>query len=250
MKPFLCIGHRGAAGLEPENTLRSIRRAMELGAGGVEVDVHLSRDGVLMVIHDASLRRTTGFPGQVREMSFDQLRLLDAGKGERIPTLREVLDEMEQFQREHGRRLWLNIELKGRQTALSVEREIIAAVARGCWQFEDFTVSSFRYRELAALSHPEVQVGLLIRREPLRLLPLLLRFRATSLHLARRLATPRFLRRVEKIRAALAARLPVYVYTVNAPDVMERLRQLGVAGVFTDYPDRCPSIERSLKGGA
>jgi glycerophosphoryl diester phosphodiesterase len=86
------LGHRGAAGLEPENTLRSFQKAMELGVDAVEMDVHLTRDGHVVVLHDSKVDRTTNGKGPVREMSFEVVRKLDAGKGERIPTLQEVID--------------------------------------------------------------------------------------------------------------------------------------------------------------
>src|SRR5947208_10529090 len=86
MSGLLCIGHRGACGHEPENTLRSIRRALELGAQGVEIDVRFV-DGELVVFHDARLERTTNGRGQLARKSFADLRALDAGLGERIPTL-------------------------------------------------------------------------------------------------------------------------------------------------------------------
>jgi len=84
-------GHRGAAGLEPENTLRSIRKAIELGVDRVEVDVRVSKDGWLVVIHDETVDRTTNGHGYVKDLTFHELRELDAGRGERIPTLEEVL---------------------------------------------------------------------------------------------------------------------------------------------------------------
>ena len=100
------VGHRGAAGHEPENTLRSFRKALDLGADMVELDVHLCGTGELVVIHDETVDRTTDGSGSVRDMPFHELRGLDAGKGERIPTLREVLDLLEG-------RAGVNIELKG-----------------------------------------------------------------------------------------------------------------------------------------
>src|SRR5579862_6005632 len=88
---LFCFGHRGAAGHEPENTLRSVRKALELGADGIEVDVYFV-DGKLVVIHDDTLNRTTNGRGRLAENTFDYLRSLDAGKGERIPTLEEIFD--------------------------------------------------------------------------------------------------------------------------------------------------------------
>ena len=86
------MGHRGAPAYEPENTLRSLRRALSMGVDAVEIDVHLSKDGQIMVIHDATVDRTTNGAGRVRDLTFAELRALDAGKGERIPSLEEVAD--------------------------------------------------------------------------------------------------------------------------------------------------------------
>src|SRR3954464_9724202 len=102
MSGLLCIGHRGACGHEPENTLRSVRRALELGAHGIEIDVYFV-DGEIIVIHDAKLERTTNGKGYVARKSLAYLRSLDAGKGERIPTLRQVFDTVD-------RRAFINIE--------------------------------------------------------------------------------------------------------------------------------------------
>src|SRR4051812_8026661 len=142
MSGLLCIGHRGACGHEPENTLRSIRRALELGAQGIEVDVHFV-GGEIIVIHDAKLDRTTNGKGYVARKSFAYLRSLDAGKGERIPTLREVFETV-------GRHAFINIELKGRRTAEPVARLIAEFVASRGRQYKDFLVSSFNRRELRA----------------------------------------------------------------------------------------------------
>ncbi|MEU1789928.1 glycerophosphodiester phosphodiesterase family protein [Streptomyces sparsogenes] len=88
----LVYGHRGARADEPENTLRSFRHAHRVGAEGVELDVRVSRDGRLVVIHDATVDRTTDGTGEVASLSLAELRELDAGRGERIPTLSEALD--------------------------------------------------------------------------------------------------------------------------------------------------------------
>lgn len=91
-RPVYVVGHRGAARVLPENTLRGFRYAIELGVERVECDVHLTRDDHLVVIHDETVDRTTNGNGEVRRMSLAELRKLDAGDGERIPTLEEVLD--------------------------------------------------------------------------------------------------------------------------------------------------------------
>ncbi|MCL7455038.1 MAG: hypothetical protein M8467_18535, partial [Anaerolineae bacterium] len=86
------IAHRGASAYEPENTLRAFERAIQMGATMLELDVHLSRDGYPVVLHDPDLSRTTGGTGQVSEWNLAELRRLDAGQGERVPTLAEVVD--------------------------------------------------------------------------------------------------------------------------------------------------------------
>ena len=224
MGDFFCIGHRGAAGHEPENTLRSIRRALELGADGVEIDVRYV-DGELIVFHDARLERTTNGRGVVARKSFAELRALDAGEGEQIPTLREVFETV-------NRRAVINIELKGRRTAGPVEALIGEFVSRHGWEYGDFVVSSFHHGELRAIGNRQIRIGLLLTR-PSRLYSVSARrVRAWSVHPALRYVTARF------VEDAHRRGWRVLVYTVNEPAALERMRALGVDGVFTDFPER------------
>src|SRR5271154_2195490 len=143
MRNFLCIGHRGAKGLEAENTLRSVRKALDLGVDGVEIDVYLA-GGQLVVIHDDTLERTTNGRGRVEDQSFEYLRSLEAGLGEKIPTLREVFETV-------NRRAFINIELKGGGTAEPVLELIEEYVNKRGWVREDFLISSFDLHELGKL---------------------------------------------------------------------------------------------------
>jgi glycerophosphoryl diester phosphodiesterase len=86
------IGHRGARGVEPENTMRSFRKALELGVDYIECDVHSTKDGHIVLMHDHTVDRTTNGTGPVNSFTFDEIRRLDAGKGEIVPTLQELLD--------------------------------------------------------------------------------------------------------------------------------------------------------------
>jgi len=222
--PFLCIGHRGARGHEPENTLRSVRRAIELGAHGIEIDVWLV-DGELVVIHDARLERTTNGLGPISRKTFAQLRALDAGQGERIPTLREIFETVD-------RRAFVNIELKGRRTAGPVSALIAEFVAQRGWRYEEFIVSSFSRTELRAISDPQIPIALLLTR-PTRLSMLSARrVRALAVNPALRYVTRQF------VEDAHQRGLRVFVYTVNEPADLARMREWGVDGVFTDYPER------------
>jgi glycerophosphoryl diester phosphodiesterase len=224
---MICFGHRGACGHEPENTVRSVRRALELGAQGIEVDVR-NVDGELLVFHDARLERTTDGRGYLTRQPLEYLRTLNAGCGERIPTLREICTAID-------RRAVLNIELKGRRTAGLVASLIEDLVRSEGWSFENFIVSSFLRRELAQLRRlgaAEIPVGLLLAR-PTRFYPRAARLlRATSIHPALRYVTERL------VNDAHADGRKVYVYTVNEPQDLERMRALGVDGVFTDFPER------------
>ena len=228
MGDVLCIGHRGACGHEPENTLRSIRRALELGADGVEIDVRFV-DGELIVFHDARLERTTNGRGDVARKRFAELRALDAGKGERIPTLREVFELV-------ARSAFINIELKGRGTAAPVETLIREFVDRHGWSYEHFVVSSFHRTELRAVNEPRIPIALLLTR-PTRLSMLSARrVRAVAVNPALRYVTRGF------VEDAHRHGLKVFVYTVNDPADLARMRTLGVDGVFTDFPERALAV--------
>ncbi|MDY6951882.1 MAG: glycerophosphodiester phosphodiesterase family protein [Thermodesulfobacteriota bacterium] len=111
------MGHRGAAALEPENTLLSISRAIEIGVDAVEIDVHLSKDNEVVVIHDATLDRTSNGTGLVCSHTLKELKKLDAGKGETIPTLQEVMALID-------KRVKLVIELKEEGT----EGQVVALI--------------------------------------------------------------------------------------------------------------------------
>ena len=110
---MIIMGHRGAAALEPENTLLSIARAMEIGVDAVEIDVHPSQDKEIVVIHDSTVDRTTNGTGPVRTHTLEELKKLDAGKGETIPTLQEVIDFI-------GYKVRIVVELKQEGTERSV----------------------------------------------------------------------------------------------------------------------------------
>ena len=166
----LKIGHRGAMGYEPENTLLSFKKALDLQVDVIELDVHLCRTKEVVVIHDNKVDRTTNGTGYVTEKTFPELRSLDAGKGQKIPELQEVLDLADPVRKKAlsessnrvNKKIKINIELKGRGTAKPVS-EIIEKYVRGKgWSYDDFFVSSFNHYELLEFSKlkPEVKIGL------------------------------------------------------------------------------------------
>ncbi|HEY6598518.1 MAG TPA: glycerophosphodiester phosphodiesterase family protein [Pseudomonadales bacterium] len=217
---FLIIGHRGAAGLEPENTLRSFARAIDLGVDAIELDVYCV-DDELVVIHDDTLERTTNGHGEVMASRYDALRRLDAGNGERIPTLAEVLNLAES-------KVVVNIELKGAGTAAPVSA-CIAAHPR-----VDTLVSSFDHGELARFRaiDARTRVAPLFHRNATQLFEVAAGLQAWSINLSERLAT------AERLRAIVDGGYRSLVYTVNEPALAERLKADGATGIFTDFPDR------------
>ena len=113
------VGHRGAGFLEPENTLRGFRRAIEMGLDYVEFDVRRCKSGEIIVIHDETVDRTTNGKGFVKDMTLSRLKKLDAGKGDKIPTLQEVIDACKE-------KVKMYIELK----EADLEEDTVAAVIR------------------------------------------------------------------------------------------------------------------------
>ena len=222
---MICIGHRGAMGHEPENTLRSIRKALALGVDAVEIDVY-SLEGRLIVIHDRDLARTTNGTGDLKQRSFDYVRSLDAGKGEQVPTLEEVIDTVE-------RQATVNIELKGNHTAQLVAQLIQAYLEQG-WSTTDFIVSSFNHYQLQQFKIlcPEIEIGSLIYGLPWKYLSAAQELAAATVIFGLDYVT------LEQVEIVHQANLSAWVYTVNEPDDLDLMRAMQVDGIFTNYPER------------
>ena len=212
------IGHRGAAGLEPENTLRSFRRAAAEGAEAIELDLRLTRDGRLVVLHDATVDRTTDGSGPVAGMALDEIRQLDAGLGERIPAFEEVLEATE---------LPIHAELKAVEAA-----EPLAALIRERGLAERVTPISFAPEALrrVKLSLPDLPVGLILSGGS----PGLAEARSVGASLVSPQAAYLYAAMVESYRRA---GLRITTWTVNEPKEMRRVLRLGVDGIVTDRPD-------------
>ncbi len=220
------IGHRGAMGHAPENTLLSVEKALELGASWVEVDVQ-AVDGHLVVFHDIRLERVTSGRGYVAEQSFSYLRSLDAGAGQKIPTLGEVFEQIDH-------RAGINIELKGPNTAAPVAELIGRRLELG-WDRERILVSSFNHPELMAFKTicPNIAIGPLIAGIPLEYAAFAQAMGAFSVHICLDFIDSEF------VKDSHRRNLKVFVYTVNHPEDIARMRAMGVNGVFTDFPENC-----------
>jgi glycerophosphoryl diester phosphodiesterase len=194
-----------------------------MGAGGVEIDVHCL-DGEIIVIHDSRLNRTTNGSGRLRRHTLAAVRQLDAGKGERVPLLREVLDAVD-------RRALVNIELKGRGTAGRVLDLLKEYTIRRGWMASDFLISSFHRTELRQARGGGFPIGVLFARSARGFRPLARSLGAWSIHVPLGHVTAGLVARVHKDNRK------VFVFTVNSREDMERLEKMGVDGIFTDYPN-------------
>ncbi|MGR9089725.1 MAG: glycerophosphodiester phosphodiesterase [Gammaproteobacteria bacterium] len=230
---MLIIGHRGAAGTHPENTLASIDAAIAARADWIEIDVRLV-DGEIIVLHDERLERTTNGSGSVYDMTFEQLRRLDAGDGEHIPLLREVLERIDA-------RCGLNIEIKQPDIARELAtflRQVLRA--RPAWHGK-IMVSSFLREpmlEFAALKADGVELAALSDHTSVAALEFALAIGATALNVSLAELTGSI------VAMAHERDLRLLVYTVNDAVDMARCRELDVDGIFTDYPLRAIAFLR------
>lgn len=220
------IAHRGASGLAPENTLKAIRLALTLGAQAIEIDVQRA-DGELWVFHDRRLERCTDGSGVLTAQSRAYLAGLDAGEGEPIPTLWQVMEAI-------AGKAELHIELKGAQTADEVARLTRRAEAELGFTPAHWVVSSFHHPELArfAALRPEIRLGALTSTIPLTLAKFAAELGAWSLNCD--------LDFVDEALVMDAHRrgLKVLVYTVDHTADVAALAAMGVDGIFTNRPDR------------
>ena len=254
----LVIAHRGGAGISPENTLFAFKRAADLGVDVIEMDVRATSDGVLVVIHDADVSRTTDGSGKVSEITFEQLKKLNAGyrfspdggktfpfreSGITIPTLHEVFTTLPKMK--------FNIEPK-QQTPTIVkplcrlvrDQKMINSVVVG--SFNQTIIDEFRREcvEVATSASPSeaskflsfYKTGLSESFSP----------SMHALQIPESIAGLQVITK-EFIRAAHERNLKIHVWTVNNAAAMKRLLEMGVDGIMTDYPDR---LQNLLKEGS
>lgn len=219
----LRIGHRGAAGHEPENTLLSLNKAVGLGCDMTEIDVHVCASDEVVVIHDDLVDRTTDGTGIVSKLSLDELKALDAGKGENISTLNEVLSSLKG-------RISLNIELKGEGTP----EPVFGTVEGSGWAPDELVFTSFdwkmleEYREL----DPGARLGPLAHVNIFHAARFASKLDAYCVNPLHHLCSRSFIGKAHK------RGLKVYPWTVNEPGDIEKMKNFGVDGIISDYPDR------------
>lgn len=223
------IAHRGASGPYPENTLLAFAKGLEQGADAIELDVRVTADGVPIVLHDATLERTTNGAGPAARVSLAEVRRLDAGRGERVPTLADVLARFPSTP--------LVVEIKEARAARPA-----LAVLRQHGAEQHVVVGAFRRTALRPFFGTE------FARSPVRA-EVALFWAGSRLGRAwrsggyRAFSVPERSGRLRVVdgpflAAARRARVPVHVWTVDDPSQAARLRRLGVCGIITNYPER------------
>lgn len=227
MKKILNIGHRGAIGFEPENTLPSFQKALDLNVDGIELDVHVCKTGELIVIHDFTVDRTTNGSGAISELSLSDIKSLRINDEIEVPTLEEVLDLVD-------KRCLVNIELKGRHTAKPVSHLIEKYILESDYSYDDFIVSSFQREELEMMCgiNPNVPLGILTQASVNQALEWANAFSAKAIH-------PHFSLLTEhNVQNAQAQGFKVYTWTINETEDIERIKTYNINGIITDFPER------------
>lgn len=245
---LVVTAHRGFSGQYPENTLAAFRAAIAAGCDRIELDVHLTRDNEVVVIHDDTLERTTTGKGNVADKTLAELRRIDAGAwfdarftGEKIPTLAEVLDLCRD-------RIFINIELKkGKNfpyTMAELADRTLSVVEKagmtGQILFSSFDPAAVdRIREI----NPRLPLALIVDK------PWERPEEAGRGKLYGALNCKTAVLNAENIRRAQAGGIEIHAWTVNAPEAMEKFIALGVDGIITNHPDRLLGIlqERAKK---
>ncbi|MCV9931541.1 glycerophosphodiester phosphodiesterase family protein [Flavobacterium sp. LS1R47] len=224
---MLKIAHRGARGYEPENSLRAFQKAIEMKADGIELDVHLSSDGHLIVIHDETIDRTTNGKGFVNTLSLQQLKEFRIENKLQIPTLPEVFDLVNQ-------QCFINIELKGQGTADAVAALIELYVTENNWNYDSFIVSSFEWDFLQRINNlnSEIPIGVLTETDIASAITFAKQIKAKAIH-------PDFnLLNKENTIQIQEKGFQVFPWTVNETADIARVKTYNVNGIISDFTDR------------
>jgi glycerophosphoryl diester phosphodiesterase len=223
----LVIGHRGANGYVAENTLESIQKALDFKVDGIEIDVHVCASGELVVFHDFTLDRMTNGTGEVGKFSLSELKQMKVSGEFQIPTLEEVLDLIYQ-------KCMINIELKGKDTALKTCEIIKFYVQNKGWNYNDFIVSSFQKHELETVFSQDknVPLAILTKANIDDAIEFAETIKAVAIHPNAAIVTK------ANINKAQNSGYKVNVWTVNDTKTIKRMKDYKVNAIISDFPDR------------
>lgn len=224
---MLKIAHRGAKGYEPENTLIAFQKAIDLGCDGIELDVHLSSDSEIIVIHDETIDRTTNGKGLVNQMKLLDLKSFFIDNKYEIPILKEVFDLV-------NHKILINIELKSYETTDKVVELIEKYVREKNWKYENFIVSSFDWNTLQQVRflNDKIQIGVLTATD------LDLAFAFAKFIKAKSINSFFHLLNQENVDKIQAKGFEIHTWTVNEIEDINKMKRLKVDAIISDFPDR------------
>lgn len=242
LKGTAIFAHRGSKGNRPENTLAAFREAISLGVDGIELDVHMTSDNELVVIHDETVDRTTNGSGYIKDLSLQELKKLDAGswfsdeyKGEKIPTLEEVFELLKDT------KITLNIELKNDVFDYDgIENKVIQEVGKFSY-YQNVILSSFNHYSIKKCVdiNPGIDTALLFMEalyEPWNYANLV---GAKAIHVYEPVA-------LYYIKKEQTNRIPIRPFTVNDDEKLEFLIRNKIDAIFTDFPEKALNIRKKL----
>lgn len=243
----LIFGHRGAKAYYAENTLSSFEHAIDMGADGIELDVHVSKDGEVMVFHDFNLRRMCGVDGDISSFTKEELKSMRVSfmyQVEEIPTLEEVMQLIVNLQHRYNRKLWVNIELKAGSSLYPSIESAVLSIAMKHLPLDQVIFSSFDHYAIKTLNelNPECLTAILTASAMVDPWEYVQKLNAAFYHPAKETLN-------QSVLDAYADNdLKINVYTVNQPKQAKWLMMQGVHGIFTDKPDVMVEIKRTLRG--
>lgn len=223
----LVIGHRGAMGHETENTLASVQKAMDLGVDMIEIDVFQIYSGETVVFHDERVERLSNSGGKIEDYNIVDLKQLILDGNHKIPMLQDVLKLIDN-------KVALNIELKGSNTADRVNFITSVYIRDRGWSPENFIISSFKWDELRKMRelNKDIQIAVLTEEDPLEAIAVAKELNAIAIN-------PNYKTLNEENTVKIQeAGFKIYTWTVNEPEDIQKMKDYGVDGIITNYPER------------
>ena len=228
-KDIIVVGHRGAMGHALENTLESVRKAIELNVDGIEIDIFKSKTGELVVYHDPFLSRLSNSSAFIEQISLDSIKKVKLIGGLSIPTLSEVVDIIPE-------KIFLNIELKGENTAYETNKIVTNYLKEFNLPSSKFIISSFRWLELKKFRDLNNEIPIAILVDSLFKIDDAIKFakeiNAFALNPDNEFLTKKIVKKIH------SNDIKVYPYTINSLDNVKRMKLMGVDAIITDYPER------------
>ena len=212
-----------------ENTIESVKKAIELNVDGIEIDVFKSKNGEIVVYHDPFLSRLSNSNAFIEQISLDSIKNVELKGGLSIPTLKEVIDVVPE-------KIFLNIELKGSNTALETNEIIIEYLREFNLPPSKFIISSFRWDELKKFRDLNRYIPIAILVDSLykidNAIKLAKEINAIALNPNNKFITKKIVNKIQ------SNNIKVFPYTINAPKNIKRMKLMGVDAIITDYPER------------